>query len=155
MPSPQVASAPLLPPRVVATAPLVVESGAPPVSVVVGTASRGLRRGRGQRALRGLHRRLPRQRLRGRQGACRRRGLRRGGGQRRHRLLPIAYLEDPASTCAAWSSADELKSARVGFNAVAPGDAAALAEWKAKRQWVSHSNLSCDLSQQIDCIEAY
>ena len=50
-----------------------------------------------------------------------------------------AYLADPASTCASWNSADKLHSARVGYNAVAPGDAAALAEWKVKKQWLSHS----------------
>ena len=65
-----------------------------------------------------------------------------------------AYLEDPASTCAEWSSADKLKSARVGINAVAPGDAAALAKWEAKKQWLSHSTWPCHQAFRIYCIEA-
>ncbi len=65
-----------------------------------------------------------------------------------------AYLVDPASTCANWTSADKLRSARVGYNAVAPGDAAALAEWKAKKQWLSHSTWPCSESYRIYCIEA-
>jgi hypothetical protein len=64
-----------------------------------------------------------------------------------------AYLEDPASTCADWSSADILKTARVGYNAVAPGDAAALAEWQAKKQWLSFSNELCPKTYRIYCIE--
>jgi len=65
-----------------------------------------------------------------------------------------AYLEDPASTCAEWSSADKLKSARAGINAVAPGDAAALAEWKANKHWLSAVSLSCSAPYRIYCIEA-
>ena len=65
-----------------------------------------------------------------------------------------AYLEDPASTCADWSSADILKSARVGLNAVAPGDAAALAEWRATKSWLSATSLSCNKPYRIYCIEA-
>ncbi|HEY0134522.1 MAG TPA: hypothetical protein VGB85_10590 [Nannocystis sp.] len=65
-----------------------------------------------------------------------------------------AYLEEPASTCASWSSADGLKAARVGYNAVAPGDAAALAEWKTKKQWLSFSLEACSESFRIYCIEA-
>ena len=65
-----------------------------------------------------------------------------------------AYLKDPASTCASWTSADKLHSARVGFNAVAPGDAAALAEWKAQKQWLSGSSEACASPYRIYCIEA-
>jgi len=65
-----------------------------------------------------------------------------------------AYLEDPASTCAEWSSADVLKSARVGVNAVAPGDPAALAEWQAQRHWLSFKSVSCKVEYRIYCIEA-
>jgi len=65
-----------------------------------------------------------------------------------------AYLEDPASTCAEWSSADKLKSARAGINAVAPGDAAALAEWKANKRWLSAGSLSCSAPYRIYGIEA-
>jgi len=65
-----------------------------------------------------------------------------------------AYLEDPASTCADWSSADKLKSARAGINAVAPGDAAALAEWRANKHWLSAVSLSCSAPYRIYCIEA-
>ena len=64
------------------------------------------------------------------------------------------YLEDPASTCADWSSADKLKSARVGLNAVAPGDAAGLAEWKAHRYWLSFTNRTCNWPYRIYCIES-
>jgi hypothetical protein len=65
-----------------------------------------------------------------------------------------AYLEDPASTCASWNSADKLHSARVGINAVTPGDAAALAEWKAQRQWLSFSTEPCSEPYRIYCVEA-
>ncbi len=65
-----------------------------------------------------------------------------------------AYLADPTSTCADWSSADKLNSARVGRNAVAPGDPTALAEWKAKKQWLSFSTKSCQWEYRIYCIEA-
>ena len=65
-----------------------------------------------------------------------------------------AYLEDAASTCASWTSADATRSARVGFNAVAPGDAAALAEWQAKKQWLSFSTELCNDSFRIFCVEA-
>ncbi|HEY0138680.1 MAG TPA: hypothetical protein VGB85_31565 [Nannocystis sp.] len=65
-----------------------------------------------------------------------------------------AYLEDPASTCASWTSADKLNSARLGYNAVAPGDAAALAEWTAKKQWLSFSSEGCNFSYRIYCVEA-
>ena len=65
-----------------------------------------------------------------------------------------AYLENAASTCASWNSADAIHSARAGYNAVAPGDAAALAEWKFKKQWLSFSNELCNLSLRIYCIEA-
>ncbi|HEY0132582.1 MAG TPA: hypothetical protein VGB85_00845 [Nannocystis sp.] len=65
-----------------------------------------------------------------------------------------AYLDDPASTCAEWSSADKLKSARAGINAVAPGDAAALAEWRAQKHWLSAVNLICSKQYRIYCIEA-
>jgi len=65
-----------------------------------------------------------------------------------------AYLEDPGSTCAEWSSADALKSARVGINAVAPGDAAALAEWETQRHWLSFKSVACVYDYRIYCIEA-
>ena len=65
-----------------------------------------------------------------------------------------AYLGDPASTCGSWTSADKLRSARVGSNAVAPGDEAALAEWEAKKQWLSHSTWPCHQAFRIYCIEA-
>lgn len=65
-----------------------------------------------------------------------------------------AYLEEPASTCADWTSADLLDSARLGYNAVEPGDPAALAEWKAKKHWLSRSTEACNLSYRIYCIEA-
>jgi len=65
-----------------------------------------------------------------------------------------AYLVDPASTCAEWSSAADAKSARGGYNAIPPGDAAALAEWKSKKQWFSYANLNCVKSYRIYCIEA-
>ena len=65
-----------------------------------------------------------------------------------------AYLKSPASTCGSWTSADPFESARVGYNAVAPGDAAALAEWKSKKQWLSFSLEGCSESFRIYCIEA-
>ena len=65
-----------------------------------------------------------------------------------------AYLEDPALTCADWSAADISKSARAGVNAVAPGDAAALAEWRDKKHWLSATSLSCSKLYRIYCIEA-
>ena len=68
--------------------------------------------------------------------------------------LGDAYLEDPGSTCAGWNSADALKSARVGINAVAPGDAAALAEWKAQKHWLSFKSVNCENELRIYCIEA-
>lgn len=37
---------------------------------------------------------------------------------------------------------------------VTPGDAAALAEWKAKKQWLSFANAGCGQSYRIYCIEA-
>ena len=60
----------------------------------------------------------------------------------------------PGSTCAGWNSADALKSARVGISAVAPGDAAALAEWKAQKHWLSFKGVNCENELRIYCIEA-
>lgn len=65
-----------------------------------------------------------------------------------------AYLKESASTCASWNSANKLNSARVGYNAVAPGDAAALAEWRSKKQWLSFLTEPCSESFRIYCIEA-
>ena len=65
-----------------------------------------------------------------------------------------AYLDDPAATCTGWSSADVSKSARAGINAVAPGDAAALAEWRSHKHWPSATNLTCSVAYRIYCIEA-
>ena len=65
-----------------------------------------------------------------------------------------AYLKDPASTCAAWSSADIAKSARIGWNAPPPGDAAALATWKSQKQWFSFETRNCNSAYRIYCIEA-
>ena len=65
-----------------------------------------------------------------------------------------AYLKEPASTCAGWNSADKLDSARVGYNAVAPGDPVALAEWQFKKRWLNFANESCADLYRIYCIEA-
>lgn len=65
-----------------------------------------------------------------------------------------AYLKDPASTCAGWSSADPDDAARIGLNAPPPGDAAALATWKAKKQWLSYATWTCKDPYRIYCIEA-
>ena len=65
-----------------------------------------------------------------------------------------AYLEDPASTCAEWTSADPLRSARFGVNAPLPGDPAALAEWRSKKPWLSFTTDFCDFTYRIYCIEA-
>ncbi len=65
-----------------------------------------------------------------------------------------AYLKDAASTCAGWSSADLTKTARVGLNAPPPGDAAALAEWKAGKQWLSYITKPCKNLHRLYCVEA-
>ena len=65
-----------------------------------------------------------------------------------------AYLKEPASTCAGWNSADMLDSARVGYNAVAPGDPVALAEGQVKKRWPSFANERCANLYRIYCIEA-
>lgn len=66
-----------------------------------------------------------------------------------------AYLKDQASTCAAWTAADFAKSARIGWNAPVPGDAAALTEWKSKKQWLSYQMRLCAKSPaHLYCIEA-
>jgi len=65
-----------------------------------------------------------------------------------------AYLKDPASTCANWTSADFTKSARSGWNAPPPGDAAALATWKSQKQWLSLETRVCNSAYRIYCIEA-
>ena len=65
-----------------------------------------------------------------------------------------AYLDDAASTCADWSSADVAKTARVGRNAPPPGDAAALAAWMAQKKWLSEQTRSCKYAYRIYCIEA-
>lgn len=66
-----------------------------------------------------------------------------------------AYLEDLKSTCAGWTSADKLLSARVGYNAVAPGDPVAFKEWQDKKQWLSFSSEFCLNAYRIYCIETY
>jgi len=69
-------------------------------------------------------------------------------------VVGTAYLKDAASTCADWSSADVAKSARIGWNAPPPGDAAALATFKAEKQWLSYETRNCNFSYRIYCIEA-
>ena len=64
-----------------------------------------------------------------------------------------AYLLDPEHTCADWTSANSLKFARLGQNAVAPGSPG-FAAWQAERQWLSFAAKSCKLSYRIYCIEA-
>ncbi len=54
-----------------------------------------------------------------------------------------AYLKNVSSTCASWSSNDNAESARNGLNAPAPNDAAALAEWRAAKHWLSFTDLNC------------
>ncbi|HEY0134765.1 MAG TPA: hypothetical protein VGB85_11810, partial [Nannocystis sp.] len=58
------------------------------------------------------------------------------------------------STCAGWTSAELTKAARIGLNAPPPGDAAALAEWKAGKQWLSLKNRPCQTANRLYCIEA-
>jgi len=65
-----------------------------------------------------------------------------------------AYLKDPASTCADWSSSDFAMTARVGRNATPPGDAAALATWQSQKQWFSLETRNCNSACRIYCIEA-
>ena len=65
-----------------------------------------------------------------------------------------AYLKDPASTCANWTSSDFARTARTGRNAPPPGDAAALATWKAEKQWLSLDTRVCIVAYRIYCIEA-
>lgn len=64
------------------------------------------------------------------------------------------YLLDPEHTCAAWTTASPLNAARIGRNAVPPGDPAAQAKWQAGRHWLSFATKTCSQSHRIYCIEA-
>jgi hypothetical protein len=65
-----------------------------------------------------------------------------------------AYLVDPEHTCTGWTSADATQSARVGLNAVEPGDLDGLATWKSGRQWFGYATMPCSGKRRIYCVEA-
>ncbi len=68
-------------------------------------------------------------------------------------VFGAAYLADPDHTCADWTSASKIRSARVGYSGYAPGDPA-LAKWQDDRQWLSFAARPCKAELHIYCIEA-
>lgn len=61
------------------------------------------------------------------------------------------FVTDPMGTCADWTSAEPMRSARVGLNAVGAWD---LPEWQDGHQWLTFSTKSCEKWYQIYCVEA-
>lgn len=53
-----------------------------------------------------------------------------------------------------WTSDSLVDSARIGRNSPPPGDAAALAAWKAGKQWLSFDSAPCKQQYRLYCIEA-